>query len=62
MSKEKLRVGIVGAGRWSSRAHIPGWVRSDLCDLVCICDQDFDLAKSRARQFDVPEATTDAER
>ena len=30
MSREKLRVGIIGAGRWSSRAHIPGWVRSDL--------------------------------
>ena len=61
MSKEKLRVGIIGAGRWSSRAHIPGWVRSDLCDLVCICDQDIDLAKARAAQFDVPEVTADAE-
>lgn len=61
MSKEKLRVGIVGAGRWSSRAHIPGWVRSDLCDLVCICDQDEELAKKRAAQFGVPETMTDAE-
>ena len=47
----KLRVGIIGAGRWSSRAHIPGWVRSDLCDLVCICDQDIELAKKRAEEF-----------
>ena len=37
---KKLRVGIVGAGRWSKRAHIPGWVRSDLCELAVICDQD----------------------
>ncbi len=33
---KKLRVGIIGAGRWSKRAHIPGWVRSDLCELVVI--------------------------
>ncbi len=62
MSKEKLRVGIIGAGRWSSRAHIPGWVRSDLCDLVCICDQDQALAEQRAKEFSVPETTTDAEK
>ena len=60
MAEKKLRVGIVGAGRWSSRAHIPGWVRSDLCDLVCICDQDEELAKKRAEQFGVPETMTDA--
>ena len=60
MAEKKLRVGIIGAGRWSSRAHIPGWVRSDLCDLVCICDQDEELAKKRAEQFGVPETMTDA--
>lgn len=62
MSKERLRVGIIGAGRWSSRAHIPGWVRSSLCDLVCICDQDAELAEQRAKQFGVPETATDAEK
>ena len=25
---EKLRVGVIGCGRWSKKAHIPGWVRS----------------------------------
>ena len=61
MSKEKVRVGIIGAGRWSSRAHIPGWVRSDLCELVCICDADEELAKARAAEFGVKEWCTDAE-
>jgi len=61
MAEKKLRVGIIGAGRWSSRAHIPGWVRSDLCDLVCICDSDIELAKRRAAEFGVPEVTDDAE-
>lgn len=61
MSKEKVRVGIIGAGRWSSRAHIPGWVRSDLCELVCICDADEELARKRAEEFGVKEWCTDAE-
>ena len=37
---EKLRVGVIGTGRWSKMAHIPGWVRSDLCELVSVCDRD----------------------
>lgn len=60
-NKQKVRVGVIGAGRWSSRAHIPGWVRSDLCDLVCVCDADEELARARAEQFGVPEWCTDAE-
>lgn len=58
---DKLRVGIIGAGRWSKRAHIPGWVRSDLCDLVVICDRDEELARKAAETFGVPEVMTDAE-
>lgn len=58
---DKLRVGIIGAGRWSKRAHIPGWVRSDLCDLVVICDRDGELAREAAETFGVPEVMTDAE-
>lgn len=58
---DKLRVGIIGAGRWSKRAHMPGWVRSDLCDLVVICDRDEALAREAAAEFGVPEVMTDAE-
>lgn len=58
---DKLRVGIIGAGRWSKRAHIPGWVRTDLCDLVVICDRDEELAREAAEKFGVPEVMTDAE-
>ncbi len=58
--KEKLRVGIIGAGRWSTRAHIPGFVRSDLCEVVCLCDIDKVVAQERAKQFGIPEVATDA--
>ena len=29
---EKLRVGIIGAGRWAANAHLPGYIRSPLSD------------------------------
>jgi len=51
--KEKLRVAVIGAGRWSAEAHLPGWQRSPLCDL------DADLAAARASEFGAPESATD---
>ena len=55
----KLRVAVIGAGRWSAEAHLPGWQRSPLCDLVTICDLDSDLAGQRAREFDAAGIETD---
>ena len=60
--REKLRVGVIGAGRWSQRAHLPGFVGSPLCDLGAICDLHEDLAKDAARKFDIPDVTTDYEK
>lgn len=59
MSKLPLRVGVVGAGRWSAAAHLPGFFRSPLCELVTLCDLDRSLAEERARDFSIPEVTTD---
>jgi predicted dehydrogenase len=56
---DKLRVGVIGAGRWSASAHLPGWTRSPLCDVVMICDLDRPLAEQRAKQFHIPEVVTD---
>lgn len=56
---EKLRVGVIGAGRWSGIAHLPGFKGSPLCDIVMICDLDRELAEARAKEFDIPEVTTD---
>jgi predicted dehydrogenase len=55
----KLRVAVVGAGRWSAEAHLPGWQRSPLCDLVTICDLDRDLARQRAKEFGAAGIETD---
>jgi predicted dehydrogenase len=55
-------VGVIGAGRWATAAHLPGLTRSPLCEVVVLCDLDRDLAKARAEQFDIPEVETDYER
>ena len=47
---DKLRVGVIGAGRWSKTAHLPGFTRSPLCDVVVLCDLDRELAEQTASQ------------
>lgn len=57
---DRLRVGVIGAGRWSKTAHLPGFLRSPLCDLVAICDLDRELAEAAAAEFDIADISTDA--
>ena len=59
MTKDKLRIGMLGAGRWAKIAHIPGWQRDPRCEIAVICDVDRGLADAAARQFHVREATSD---
>jgi predicted dehydrogenase len=56
---DKLRVAVIGAGRWSTMSHLPGFHRSPLCDLVTICDLDRDVAEAKAQQFEAQEVETD---
>ena len=55
-------MGVIGAGRWATSAHLPGLTRSPLCDVVVLCDLDRDLATVRARDFEIPEIETDYQR
>src|ERR1043165_7632932 len=57
--REKLRVGVIGAGRWAGMAHLPGFSRSPLCELVAICDVDRAKAEARAAEFGIPDVTID---
>ena len=57
--RNKLRVAVIGAGRWSAEAHLPGWQRSPLCELTTICDLDCDLAEQRATEFGAAEVEND---
>jgi predicted dehydrogenase len=56
----KLRVGVIGAGRWSTVAHLPGFARTPLAETVVLCDLDRELAERRAAEFGIPEVSADA--
>ncbi len=62
MAGSELRVGIIGAGRWSNMAHMPGWSRDARCQLVAVCDVDLGRAEHAAQKFAIPIATNDYRR
>ena len=55
----KMRVGVIGAGRWAASAHLPGFTRSPLSEVVAICDLDRNLAEKRAAEFGIPSVYID---
>ena len=59
---EELRVGVIGAGRWAMRAHLPGWTRDRRCRLMAICDMEQARAEEAANAFSIPDATDDYRR
>lgn len=56
---DKLRVAVLGAGRWAQMAHIPGWLRDPRCELVVVCDPEGERAQSHAAEFGIPEHSKD---
>src|SRR4051794_9148231 len=54
-----LRVGVVGAGLWAERAHLPGFVHDARAEVVAICDADLARAEILAEQFGVPNVLAD---
>ena len=61
MASAELRVGVIGAGRWATMAHLPAWKRDPRCELVAVCDVAQELADNAARDYEIPAATTRAE-
>ena len=58
MPKNKLRVGVLGAGRWANMAHIPGWLRDPRVEVVALCDVELPLARTMADSFNLPKPPT----
>jgi predicted dehydrogenase len=48
---KKARVGVVGAGWWSGRVHLPAIVNNKDAELVAICDANMDRAKESKEMF-----------
>ena len=59
MTGKRLGIGVVGAGRWSNWAHLPGWVRDPRCELVAVCDTELGKAQEAAARFGAKVATAD---
>jgi predicted dehydrogenase len=55
----KVRVGVLGAGRWANVAHLPGWARDPRCEVVVICDVERQLAEATAPKFGASEVSGD---
>ena len=59
MTSDKLRVAVLGAGKWAEFAHIPGWTRDPRAEVVVLADVEAERAEALAPGFGIPETTTD---
>ncbi|HXP22146.1 MAG TPA: Gfo/Idh/MocA family oxidoreductase [Streptosporangiaceae bacterium] len=59
MTGRRLGIGLIGAGRWASWAHLPGWARDDRCEIVGVCDREVDRARAAAGQYGATVVTAD---
>jgi predicted dehydrogenase len=59
VSEQKLRVAVVGAGRWAQRAHIPGWQRDPRVEVVALVDTDEAALREAGAKFGVTRLGTD---
>jgi len=58
-ARERLGIGVVGAGRWAGLAHLPGWARDERCRIVGICDREPQRAAAAAGRYGAAVATED---
>lgn len=54
-----VRTAVVGAGWWSTYAHLPALRADPRSDLVAVCDHDPTRAETAARAFEVAHVVTD---
>ena len=53
MTADRIRVAVVGAGRWAQMAHIPGWQRDARAEVVALADIDPSARAAAASRFGV---------
>jgi predicted dehydrogenase len=59
MTPDRIRVAVVGTGRWAQVAHIPGWLRDPRAEVVALADVDEAALAAAASTFSVARTTTD---
>jgi predicted dehydrogenase len=58
-SRDRLRVGVVGTGRWAVRSHIPGWQRDPRCEVVGLADVDAPALAAAGAEYGITNLTAD---
>jgi predicted dehydrogenase len=59
VQQDKLRVGVVGAGRWAIRSHIPGWQRDPRVEVVALADTNEEALAAAGAEFGITRLETD---
>ncbi|RFA10855.1 oxidoreductase [Subtercola boreus] len=59
METPKLRVAVIGAGRWAVRSHIPGWQRDPRVEVVALAEVNEEALAAAAEEFGISRAVTD---
>src|SRR5438105_11808769 len=59
MSERRVRVGVVGAGRFAEECHVPGVQAHPRGDVVALCARNRERATAMAARLSVPEVCTD---
>jgi predicted dehydrogenase len=61
MTPERIRLGVIGAGRIAQAAHLPAAVKADLVDLVAVADASPLIAHGVGRAYGIAAYTDPAE-
>jgi predicted dehydrogenase len=59
MTADRIRVAVVGTGRWAQMAHIPGWQRDPRAEVVALADVNQAALAAAAATFGVRRTTAD---
>ncbi len=59
MTGDRIRVAVVGTGRWAQVAHIPGWQRDPRAEVVALADVDEAALAAAASRFSVSRTAAD---
>src|SRR5438105_5036659 len=54
-----VRLGVIGAGGFSQSMVLPNFKKLPDVEVAIVCNRTVDSAQKVAKQFDIPEATTD---
>jgi predicted dehydrogenase len=62
MTDKKLKVGLIGCGRFAEPGHAVYYKVNPRCEFAAVCDSNIDAAKALARKYGVPRAFDNAPR